>query len=253
MKIIQETEVLVIGAGIVGCSIAYHLAWRGMSVAVVDSGAIGAGTSAANMALVWVQGKEPPPYMELNLLSSRLHAKLAEQFDEDVELRQPGGIIPCYDEAQFEEKLAIMERFSASCSDYQARALSPAEVRDLEPSISPNIVGGIYGPHDGHINPFKFISTVVRLAKSRGTKFFLHTPVLQILRDENGVTGVETSQGVIHAKHVVVAAGTATPDLVRPLGVNIRLNFVRGQLLVTARAKPHVISSVAWDTANRGR
>lgn len=238
MKIIHETEVLVIGAGIVGCTIAYHLARRGMSVTVVDSGSIGEGASSANMALVWVQGKEPAPYMELNLLGARLHSELAAEFDEDVELRQPGGLILCHDEAQFEEKLAVMERFNASCSEYQARALSADEVRDREPFVSPDIAGGIYGPHDGHINPFKFISTAARLSKSRGTSFILHTPVLQILRNENGVTGATTSRGVIRADHVVVAAGTAAPELVRPLGVEISLRFIRGQLLVTARTKP---------------
>lgn len=238
MKIIHETEVLVIGAGVVGCTIAYHLAQRGKSVTVVDSGSIGAGSSSANMALVWVQSKEPTPYMELNLLSSRLHTELAAEFDEDVELRQPGGIILCYDEKELESRLAVMEHFKASCSEYQAHALSAVEVRELEPFVTPDLAGGIYSPHDGHINPFKFISTVVRLSKKHGTKFMLHTPVLQILRDENGVTGAKTPQGVIRADHVVVAAGTAAPELVRPLGVEIPLRLVRGQLLVTARTKP---------------
>lgn len=238
MKTLHETEVLVIGAGIIGCSVAYHLARRGLDVTVVDSGAIGAGTSSANMALVWVQGKQPSNYMELNLLSSLLHAKLAEEFDEDVELRQPGGIIPCHDEETLQEKVAIMEKFNADCADYKARQLSTKEALELEPYLSPDIAGAIYGPYDGHINPFKFISSTVRLAKRHGTKFFLHTPILEILRNEHGIIGAETSEGTIRAKYVVVAAGTAAPDLVRPLGINILLERVRGQLLVTARTKP---------------
>lgn len=141
MKIIHETEVLVIGAGVVGCTIAYHLAQRGKSVTVVDSGSIGAGSSSANMALVWVQSKEPTPYMELNLLSSRLHTELAAEFDEDVELRQPGGIILCYDEKELESRLAVMEHFKASCSEYQAHALSAVEVRELEPFVTPDLAG----------------------------------------------------------------------------------------------------------------
>jgi glycine/D-amino acid oxidase-like deaminating enzyme len=75
-----ETQVLVIGAGVIGCSIAYHLARRGASVIVLDANGIGTGTSSATLGLVWVQSKEPVEYMELNLLSSRLHAKLAWTF-----------------------------------------------------------------------------------------------------------------------------------------------------------------------------
>jgi sarcosine oxidase subunit beta len=238
MKILHETDVLVIGAGIVGCSIAYSLAKRGVSVTVVDGRSIGEGTSSATMALIWVQGKEPAPYMELNLLGAQLHAELATGFDEDVELRQPGGLILCQEEDEFQERLAAMERLKRGSSQYQAQPLSAAEVRELEPVVSSDIAGGIYSPHDGHINPFKYMSTVVRMSKRGGAAFLLHTPVLRILRNEGGVTGAETAQGTIRANQVVVAAGGAAPDLVRSLGVDIRLNQVRGQLLVTARTKP---------------
>lgn len=238
MKIIRETEVLVIGAGVIGCSITYFLAQRGVPVTLVDAGSIGEGTSFATMALVWVQGKEPASYMELNLLGARLHAELAAEFDEDVELRQPGGLILCHNEAELEAKLIVMERLNAGSSKYQARALSASETQEYEPFVSNDIAGGAYGPHDGHINPFKFMTAIVRRSKNHGAYFFLHTPILHILRDESGVTGAETAQGVIRSNHVVVAAGISAPELVQPLGVKIPLELVRGQLLVTERVKP---------------
>ena len=66
MKIIHETEIAVIGAGAVGCSIAYFLAKRGKAVTVIDAKGIGAGTTSATLGLVWTQGKQPAEYMELN-------------------------------------------------------------------------------------------------------------------------------------------------------------------------------------------
>jgi sarcosine oxidase subunit beta len=90
-KVIGEAEVVVIGAGVIGCSIAYHLARRGVSVTVIDANGVATGTSSATLGLVWVQRKNPAEYMELNWLSSKLHAELARTFDEDVELNQPGA------------------------------------------------------------------------------------------------------------------------------------------------------------------
>ena len=62
-----ETQVVVIGAGVIGCSIAYHLARRGAAVTVIDASGVATGTSSATLGLVWVQRKEPAEYMEFEL------------------------------------------------------------------------------------------------------------------------------------------------------------------------------------------
>ncbi len=237
MNIIRDTQVVVIGAGVIGCSIAYHLAIRGVDVTVVDAGAIGEGTSTATLGLVWVQGKEPGPYMELNMLGALLHARLAINFNEDVGLRQPGGLILCADVGKFEESKNTWKRLRETTTNYQAQILTPAEVCELEPHVSPTIAGGIYSPYDGHVNPIKLLINLVRLAKRHGVQFILNTPILRITRNEEGVTGVDTLDGSLCAKKVVVAAGTGTPALVQPLGLHLPLKYDRGQILVTAPIK----------------
>jgi glycine/D-amino acid oxidase-like deaminating enzyme len=233
----RETRVAIIGAGAIGCSIAYHLAVRGTDVTVVEGMSVGAGTSSANLGLVWVQGKEPAPYMELNLLGARLHAGLAPKFDEDIGLRQPGGLTICMDEVELEEAMHSMERLNAGSRMYQARALTPAEVRELEPCVSSEVVGGVYTPHDGHINPNKLVFHLERLARRNGAHFVLGTPVSSIAVDEAGVFGVRTSNGLVRARIVVVAAGVGSPALIEPLGFKLPLRFDRGQILITAQAR----------------
>ena len=241
VAVTAETQVLVIGAGVIGCSIAYHLARRGASVIVLDANGVGTGTSSATLGLVWVQRKEPVEYMELNLLSSRLHAELARTFDEDVELRQPGGISSYLDEEIFKKQLAIMERMNAASDKHQTRALTPREAHEMEPELSLDIVGAIYSPHDGEINPIKLVFNLARNAMKSGAKFLTQTSEIHIQRDETGVTGVDTQSGLIRAGTVVVAAGTGAPALVKPLGLELPMVFERGQILVTEAMRRVVI------------
>jgi glycine/D-amino acid oxidase-like deaminating enzyme len=166
--VISATQVAVIGAGVIGCSIAYYLARRGVSVTVIDAEGIGTGTSSATLGLVWVQRKEPVEYMELNLLGSELHAELAKTFDDDVELNQSGGIASYLDEDTFRKQLGAMQRLNAASEKHQARLLTPTEARELEPELSLDIVGVIYCPHDGEINPIKLVWNLARNAKKWG-------------------------------------------------------------------------------------
>jgi glycine/D-amino acid oxidase-like deaminating enzyme len=231
--VFSETQVAVIGAGVIGCSIAYHLVRRGVSVTVIDANGIGTGTSSATLGLVWVQRKEPAEYMELNLLSSKLHIELAKTFDEDVELNQIGGISSYLDEASYIKNLGIMERLNAASEKHQAREITPREAHELEPELSLNIVGAIFCPHDGEINPIKLNLNLARNAKKLGASFITQTPINCISRDENGVTGVDTHKGFIRARTIVVAAGSGTANLVKPLGIELPTVFEKGQLLVT--------------------
>ena len=237
MKTLCETQVIVIGAGAVGCSIAYHLARRGMAVCVVDEKAVGSGTSTATFGLTWVQEKEPATYMELNMLGVHLHEQMVGLYDEDVGFRNPGGIILSLTESELENSTAILTKLHETSSKYQAKKLLPSEVKDLEPYVSPNIAGGFYSPHDGHIDALKLVANLKRLADKHGVILLENTPVLTIDRDESRITGVSTREGKILAKSVVVAAGTGTPGLVKPLGIHLPIKFDRGQILVTTRVK----------------
>jgi glycine/D-amino acid oxidase-like deaminating enzyme len=232
-KVFGEAQVVVLGAGVIGCSIAYHLARRGIAVTVVDAKGIGTGTSSATLGLVWVQRKEPVEYMELNLLSSKLHVELAKTFDEDVELNQPGGISTYLDEATYLKQLAVMDQLNVASQNHQTKALTPTQARQLEPELSLEIVGALFSPHDGEINPIKLVFNLTRNAKKCGAKFLTQTPVIRITRDEEGVTGVDVRQGLLSARKVVVAAGTGCALLVQSLGVEMPQVSERGQILVT--------------------
>jgi sarcosine oxidase subunit beta len=170
MLILDETEVVIIGTGVIGCAIAYYLAGKGINTIVLEANTIGSGTSSATFGLVWTQSKEPVEYMELNRTSALLHAQLARSFDEDVELRQKGGLIISLNETDYKKQIEITDRLNRS-KLYQAKALTPEKVREIEPYVSEKIAGGIYSPNDGHINPIKLVINLAKNAKRRGAKF----------------------------------------------------------------------------------
>ncbi len=107
---------------------------------------------------------------------------------------------------------------NAASDKHQTRALTPREAHEMEPELSLDIVGAIYCPHDGEINPIKLVFNLARNARKSGVKFLTQTSEICIRRNEAGVTGVDTQTGFIRARTVVVAAGTGTPALVKPLG-----------------------------------
>ncbi|OGO31441.1 MAG: hypothetical protein A2136_10135 [Chloroflexi bacterium RBG_16_54_11] len=229
----MDSQVIVIGAGVIGCSVAYHLARRGTTVTVIEANGVATGTSSATLGLVWVQRKAPAEYMELNLLSSMLHKKLVETYDEDVELNQPGGLSTYIDEAAYLKQLSIAEKLNADSPNHKTEVLSATQARQVEPDLSTDVIGALFSPYDGEINPMKLAFNLARNSRKLGVKFLTQCTMNQILSNDSGVLGVDTSTGVIRAGIVVVAAGVNTSRLIEPLCIMMPMVFERGQVLVT--------------------
>lgn len=250
MKTIHKTEVVVVGAGAVGCSIAYWLAKRGRDVTLVDKEGPGAGTSTANFGLVWVSIKEPHTYMELNLRSSWLWPKMVEELGEDVDLRQGGGLKLCLTEAEYAKYDAVLERQRRSPL-FEGKMISAQEAKELQPGISEDIVGAIWSPHDGDCNPIKWVYALARGCKRLGVKVMTDTEVTGFdMDDDNRVTGVFTSQGRIDTTYAVNAAGPWAAQLAEMVGVTIGLYPERGQVLISEPAPvicPTPMSTVRQD------
>jgi glycine/D-amino acid oxidase-like deaminating enzyme len=236
MKTIHKTEVVVVGAGAVGCSIAYWLAKRGKDVTLVDRTGPGAGTSTANFGLVWVSIKEPYTYMELSLRSSRLWPQVVEELGEDVDLRQGGGLKLCLTEADYAKFEAVLDRQRRSPL-FEGKMISTHEAKELQPGISDDIVGAVWSPHDGDCNPIKWTYALARGCKRRGVNVMTDTEVTGFdLDEDNRVAGVFTNRGRIAAPYAVNAAGPWAAQLAEMVGVTIGLYPERGQILVSEPA-----------------
>ena len=235
MNTILDAEVVVIGAGAVGGSIAYHLAKRGKTVVLVDRRAPAAEASGANFGLVWVHSKEPWYYMELSLLSARMYPSLVAELDADVELRQEGGLVLCMSEAECQKGEAMLARQRRS-SLFRGRLLTRREVLELQPGVTEDVVGATWSPDDGDVNPITYTLALARACERRGVKILPATTVTGIERSHDRLSGVLTDRGRIATQVVVNAAGVQAPTIGEMVGHTLPIAPSRGQELITEPA-----------------
>ncbi len=230
---IGTTEVVVIGAGVRGTAIAYHLGRAGVAVTLVDKGFICSGTSGASFALINVSGKPPAEYTALSLASADLYPGLAEELGCDLEYERGNQI---YTIVEREADVPAARAYAAQMSavpGVTVNYLSPAEVLELEPAVSPSIVGGLLCQQDGHLNPFKLTFGYADAATRLGAKILPYHEVIAIRVTSGRVQGVVTTQGEIACSWVVNAAGIDVPTIGELVRVVIPVVASRGQVVTT--------------------
>lgn len=218
----------------VGAACALYAARAGLRVVLVDRGPVAGGTTGSGEGNLLVSDKEPGPELELALLSARLWDGLAAGpgVGASIEYEAKGGVVV----ASCGTGLAALEEFAAGQREagVDARAVTPAELRELEPHLAPGTAGGVFYPQDSQVMPSLAAAQLVRLARDLGAELSTGRTVTAVLRTAGGeVRGVRTDRGDIHAPYVVNAAGTWGGDLAALAGVRLPVLPRRGFVLVT--------------------
>ncbi|WP_426170611.1 NAD(P)/FAD-dependent oxidoreductase [Microbacterium sp. DWRC1-3] len=212
-----NAPIVVIGAGVIGASIAHHLARAGREVVVLDSGTPGTGVTAASFAWVGIAKSPADAY------AGSLRERARPEFDRVLtEITAPIGLRP-FGALTWEES---EERTRSFVSDHEAaghrmKLITAYEARMREPSLRdvPDVVA--YAPDDVGVDPVAFTRALLRSAQEHGAEVRTGTTVLRIVHDDGRVRGVATDRGVLAAKSVVLAAGTASTGLAASVGVDI--------------------------------
>ena len=229
-------EVVVVGAGIIACSIAYELSRRGVSCLVLDSRRIGmaATNAAAGILAPLAEFRRPDVLVRLGLASLRRYPQWVERLREevpyiDVEFDLNGVMRVAFDEEELAD-LRVGLRYQDELG-MEVIELDAAMVREVEPRLSPKIVGGLLCPEDGQVSNQMFTLALARAAKARGVRIIEGCPALGFRARGGRVTAVRTSQGDFSCDQVVLAAGPWTRPLARKLRVDVPTRPVRGQML----------------------
>ncbi|WP_099159624.1 NAD(P)/FAD-dependent oxidoreductase [Virgibacillus ndiopensis] len=231
----KQYDVVVIGSGVVGSSIAFHLSEGGQKeILVIDKDYPLSGTSGSTQAWVWVHNKTPSWYGELSMLSAELYPFLERKIG-DVEYKRTGGIAPFFNESDRESALRLAEKQAEV--GIEIDVLTRDQVLEKEPALSPNIAGATFSKIDGNVNPFRLVELYIRAAKKNRVQFSFYNPVIDIKRDK-GIFEITTKKEVFRAKQLVLAAGPWTKGVGKLLGVDIPVKQVRGQILVTEPLAP---------------
>lgn len=227
-----RNTVIVVGGGVVGCSIAWHLARKGAEVVVIEERAIAAAASGASAGGVRQQGRDPRE-MPLAIAAIARWEHLEEELGADIHYYREGHI-KLYER---EEDVAIAHQ---AIRDQRALSLDITVVEgqalhDLVPGIAPHIVAGTYTANDGHANPVLTTEAFAAAAQREGAQIRTGVQVTGVTRSGERITGITTSDGEIAGDHVVLATGAWTRDLVSPLGVDLPIFPAGLQMILTER------------------
>jgi glycine/D-amino acid oxidase-like deaminating enzyme len=238
----READVVIVGAGIVGCAAAYFLARRGARVVVVERGPAHGEQSRKNWGFVRQQGRDPhevPLMMEAN----RIWRGLEQELGADVEWVQGGNLALAADAERmglFEQWLPVAREFGLD-----TRLLRPRDLPAVVPGLGGRWIGGLHTPSDGHAEPGKATDALARAAVAHGAAVHLGCAVQGVAARGGAVSAVITERGEIRAPWVVCAAGAWSSRLARTLGLALPQRWVRGTVARTTPAPP-VTPCAVW-------
>ena len=238
----READVVVVGAGIVGCATAYFLARRGLRTVVVERGTVHGEQSRKNWGFVRQQGRDPSE-LPLVVEANRLWRGLEAELDADVEWTQGGNLAL----AANAERMALFEAWlpAAREAGLDTRLLTPRELSAVVPGLAGGWAGGLYTPSDGHADPAKATDALARAAVAHGASIHLGCAVQSVATRAGAVSGVVTERGEIGSSWVVCAAGAWSWRLARTLGLALPQRWVRGTVAQTTVAPP-VTACAVW-------
>jgi 4-methylaminobutanoate oxidase (formaldehyde-forming) len=235
----DEARVVIIGGGIFGASVAYHLATAGCGdIVLVDKGELTSGTTFHSVGLV-SQFRTSPALMKVMNYTIRLFNKLHEEVGDTLGWRTVGSLRL----ASSPDRLKSLQRevSRARAIGITAELISAEEAVARAPFLSPaGLYGAVYVPDDGHIDPSAITYELARQAKRLGAEVATRVRVTGIDLDAKGqVTRVRTDQGDIRTGCVVNAAGEWAPRIGEMVGVHIPMVPLMHQYLTTQPIPGH--------------
>ena len=233
----KETDVVIVGGGIMGCSTAYELAKRGQSVVLLEKGFVGGEASGRNGGGVRQQFRHPAE-LPLAMESVKIWKGLEQEIDCNFEYRQGGHLHIMADPKNFEAALKGME--SERGAGLDVRTLNPEETRTLVPVISRDIeiIGSKYCPSDGTANPLLVTKAIARAARRLGAHIMEHEPLEQLKVKSARVVAAITKRAEYRAPVFVNSAGAWARPICNQVGLDFPVEIMRSQLLVTERLPP---------------
>ena len=227
-----DVNVVIIGGGAMGCSLLYHLAKAGWSdIVLVEKNDLTHGSTwhAAGLCTHFAHN---PTIQELRATSVRLYRDiLPEETGESCGFHRSGAMRVTRNPDRMDEfrHVAGLSEFTG----YPLEIIDPKRIAELHPLATlDGLLGGIYEPDDGHVDPSLATNAMAKQAQRHGAVIQRYNPV-HAIRHENGRWVVETKNGTLRARHIVNAAGTWGFEIGRMMGVNVPSVPVLHQYLVT--------------------
>ena len=221
----QSPDVVIVGAGIVGCATAYELTKRGVRVTLVDRGEVSGATTGLGEGNALCSDKDAGPDLDLAVAGMPLFDEIEDLVGEPAHIRRKGALIAHPDEATWAGEPARLERLRAA--GVTAELLRASDVRELEPRLTGGIHGALYAPDDLQCDPRAIARGLAAWSEGHGVD----------IRTGAEVTALEPGRGarladgtLLPAGQVVLAAGPWSASLAATAGLALPLEPRKGQL-----------------------
>ena len=232
MKKTETADIAVIGAGIMGWSVSYHLAKKGADVTLLErNSAVGLEASGVNAGSICIQNK-PFNLIEMAMAAATEWQELSDEIGWDVGYHRVGGLRIAEDESQNKKLQLIAQRQREF--GLPVEELTCTEVKELAPYLKGNIAGANYCALDGHADSLSATDRIARAAKSAGASVHTGCEILAITPYKDGYC-LQTSQGTILARQVILSAGIWSREIANTLNVTVPLKVRVNQIMVTER------------------
>lgn len=248
-------DVIIIGGGVIGCSIAYHLSLLGgRRILILERDGIAGGASGSCDGILSLLSKKGGVHLELALESLLMLESLSRELPLSIEFQRVPGMVIIEDEAF----IPFMERFVSEqrrTTNLEIDFLSANEARRFEPFLSSSVVGAVRSPQNGQVNPIYLTYALFEGASLRGVKAKKGEEVLGLERTPIGGFKVKTRVSTYESEMVVISAGAWSPLVSETLGVKLPIKPRRGQLLVTEpieKVLNHTVLSSRYIVAKYG-
>lgn len=244
----EPQRVVIVGAGIIGATMAYYLSRRALAVTVLERHQPCAGASGHSFAWLNAFGKEPEAYHTLNRRSMDAWHRFARALGSDIGLHWGGElrwVCNAQDAIALEQRIRQLQAWG-----YPNYLISPEELARLEPGLLPGtICAAAFGPIDGQVDPLKVIHACLQQARSRHATVATNTAVtgMRLCADGQGkqrVQAVYTSQGEVPCDVLVLAGGTETTALAAMAGIALPQQESPGVVMRTD-PRPRILHNVA--------
>ena len=227
------SDVVVVGAGVVGAACAFYAARAGLSVTVLERDGVGGGTTSRGEGNILVSDKAPGPELDLALASRRLWLDLGEKLGHEAfELEEKGGVVV----ATSEPGLAMLGEFARGqrAAGVEVEHVPADRLHDHEPHLAEDLPGGAVYPQDMQVQPVLAAASLLAGARALGAQVVTGVTVTGAeLTGDGRVSAVRTDRGTYAAGAVVNAAGTWGGTVADLFGAPVPVLPRRGFVLVT--------------------
>ncbi len=231
-KLPEQARVVIVGGGVIGCSVAYHLTRAGWTdVVLLERKSLTSGTTWHAAGLIG-QLRATLNMTRLAKYTTEVLLSLEEETGQATGYKQNGAVLVTADEERFTElkRNASMGR----CFGLEVRVLSPDQALELWPLLNADdLVGGVFIPSEGQTNPVDTTLAYAKGARMRGARIFENTRVTAVHRSGGRVTGVATDGGDVRAEFIVNCSGMWGREIGRMAGVNVPLHAAEHFYIVT--------------------